>query len=330
MTGLAGKRVLVTGAGGFIGSHLVERLVREGAEVRALVHYHSRGDWGRLESTPQEIRDSIEVVAGEVQDGFSVARAVVGCDVVFHLAALIGIPHSYGAPKSYVDTNVLGTLNVLEAVRAYDVERLVQTSTSEVYGTARYTPIDEQHPLQGQSPYSASKIAADKLAESYALSFDTPVTVLRPFNTFGPRQSLRAVIPTIIAQALAGHPIRIGSTAPIRDFTFVHDTVRAFIAAASAPEAIAATLNVGSGQGISIGALAELILELIDSDAPLMVDSERIRPPASEVLELRCDATRMRTDTGWEPTVSLREGLERTIDWMREQPPSARPKAYAV
>ena len=329
MTGMSGKRVLVTGAGGFVGSHLVERLVVEGADVRALVHYHSRGDWGRLEWTPQEIRDSIEVVAGEIQDGSSVGRAVADRDVVFHLAALVGIPYSYDAPKSYLDTNVLGTLNMLEAARFSNVERFVQTSTSEIYGTARYTPIDEQHPLQGQSPYSASKIAAEKLAESYARSFDMPVTVVRPFNTFGPRQSLRAVIPTIIAQALAGDPIRIGSMAPVRDFTFVHDTARAFVTVAGAPQTIGATLNVGSGEGISIGALAELILDVVDSDAPLVEDAERIRPASSEVFELRCDASRLRTATGWAPTVGLREGLELTTAWMREQP-SVRPGAYAV
>jgi NAD dependent epimerase/dehydratase len=330
MSGLSGKRVLVTGAGGFIGSHLVERLVLEGAEVRALTHYHSRGDWGRLEWTPQEIRDAIEVVAGEIQDPGSVARALNGRDVVFHLAALVGIPYSYDAPKSYIDTNVLGTLNLLQAARSAEVERFVQTSTSEIYGTALYTPIDEQHPLQGQSPYSASKIAGEKLAESFARSFAMPVTIVRPFNTFGPRQSLRAVIPTIVAQALADDPIRIGSRAPVRDFTFVHDTARAFVAVASAPETIGATLNVGSGEGIAIGDLAELILDVVDSDAPLEEDSRRIRPAASEVFELRCDAARMRAATGWAPAVSLREGLELTAAWMREQPPSMRPSAYAV
>jgi NAD dependent epimerase/dehydratase len=330
MSGLSGKRVLVTGAGGFIASHLVERLVVEGADVRALVHYHSGGDWGRLERTPQEIRDSVEVVAGEIQDGYSVARAVADRDIVFHLAALIGIPYSYEAPKSYVDTNVLGTLNLLEAARSSDVEHFIQTSTSEIYGTARYTPIDEQHPLQGQSPYSASKIAAEKLAESYACSFDMPITIVRPFNTFGPRQSLRAVIPTIVAQALAGDPIRIGSMAPVRDFTFVHDTARAFLAIARVPETIGATLNVGSGEGISIGALAELISDVVDSDGSVVVDAERIRPTSSEVLELRCDASRLRALTDWTPTVGLREGLELTAAWMREQPPSIRPSVYAV
>ncbi len=292
MSSLAGKRVLVTGAGGFVGSHLVERLVREGASVRALLHYHSRGDWGHLEHSDHEIRDAIEVVAGEIQDGFSVARALADREIVFHLAALIGIPYSYRAPKSYLDTNALGTLNVLEAARSTDVERFVHTSTSEIYGTARYTPIDEQHPLQGQSPYSASKIAAEKLVESYGHSFGMPITILRPFNTFGPRQTLRAVIPTIVAQALAGEPVRIGSMDPIRDFTFVEDTVRAFLAVASTPSTIGATLNVGSGEGIAIGSLAELILDVVDCDLPLLLDAERVRPQSSEVLRaaLRCEA----------------------------------------
>jgi NAD dependent epimerase/dehydratase len=330
MSALTGKRVLVTGAGGFVGSHLVERLLLEDAEVRALVHYNSRDDWGRLERASPEVRDAIEVVAGDIQDGFSVARAVAGCDVVFHLAALIGIPYSYLAPKSYVDTNVLGTLNLLEAARAAGVERFVQTSTSEIYGTARYTPIDEQHPLQGQSPYSASKIAAEKLAESYAHSFGMPITVVRPFNVFGPRQSLRAVIPTIVAQALAGDSIRLGSTTPVRDFTFVDDTAHAFVTIASTPETIGMTLNVGSGEGIAIGRLAELILEAAGSDAPLVVEAQRIRPPSSEVLELRCDATHLRAATGWVPTVGLREGLDRTVASMRAQPPSPRAELYAV
>jgi NAD dependent epimerase/dehydratase len=327
---LADKRVLVTGAGGFIGSHLVEALVAEGAQVRAFVHYNSRGEWGHLEHVAPSVREAIEVVAGDIQDGFSVARAMEGREVVFHLAALIGIPYSYVAPRSYIDTNVLGTLNVLEAARAAGVERMVQTSTSEVYGTARYTPIDEAHPLQGQSPYSASKIGAEKLAESYARSFGAPVTILRPFNTYGPRQSLRAVIPTVMAQALAGGEIRIGSSTPLRDFTYVADTARAFMAAAGAPGPVGTTFNAGSGRSITVGALAQLILQVVGCDGPLVCEQTRVRPQASEVGELQCDATRLRAASGWTPEIGLREGLERTLEWMRETQSSSRTDRTAV
>jgi NAD dependent epimerase/dehydratase len=330
MSDLAGKRVLITGAGGFIGSQLVETVVRTGASVRAYVHYNSRADWAHLEELDPEVRASVDVVPGEIQDPFSVQRAVEGCDVVLHLAALIGIPYSYVAPQSYVETNVTGTLNVLEAARHHATERVVVTSTSETYGTARYTPIDEEHPLQGQSPYSASKIGADKMAESYARSFDLPVTTLRPFNTFGPRQSLRAVIPTITSQALVGDVVRLGSRTPVRDFTFVEDTARAFVAAATAPEAIGQVLNAGSGKGIAIGELADLILEVVGSKAEVVVDEERIRPEASEVFELLADATRLRTLTGWTPQTSLREGIERTADWVERNLARLKPELYNV
>lgn len=327
---MQGRAVLVTGAGGFIGSHLVEALVRDGASVRAFTHYNSRNDRGHLESLPPDVAAEVEIVMGEIQDPFSVAGAVAGREVVFNLAALIGIPYSYLAPKSYVDTNVMGTLNVLEAARHGGVERVVQTSTSETYGTAQYTPIDERHPLVGQSPYSASKIAADKLAESYHRSMDLGVTTLRPFNTFGPRQSLRAVIPTIIAQALGGGPVTLGSLDPVRDFTFVTDTARAFIAVASAPEAVGRTLNAGSGQGITIGDLAAKILELTGTGAELAHAAERLRPAASEVFELLADATQLRELTGWEPTVRLTDGLTAVIDWMRRTQPDARVHDYTV
>jgi NAD dependent epimerase/dehydratase len=330
MPELAGKRVLVTGAAGFIGSHVVEALVGDGANVRAYVHYNSRGDWGHLEALDPSVRDAIEVVTGDIQDPFSVQRATAGCPVVLHLAALIGIPYSYVAPQTYVATNVLGTLNVLEAGRLHEVERIVHTSTSETYGTARYTPIDEGHPLQGQSPYSASKIGADKMAESYARSFDLPVTTLRPFNTFGPRQSMRAVIPTIIAQALSGDVIRLGSTSPVRDFTFVEDTARAFLAVAASPGAAGLVLNAGSGKGITIGDLAELILELVGSEARIGVDEERIRPQASEVFELVADATRLRELTGWAPQVSLRDGLARVVAWVEANIDRLKPGIYNV
>jgi NAD dependent epimerase/dehydratase len=315
-TELAGKRVLVTGAAGFIGSHVVEQLVSAGAVVRAYVHYNSRSNWGYLEELDAGALANVEVVTGDVQDPFSVQRATNGCEVVLHLAALIGIPYSYIAPQMYVATNVAGTVNILEAGRLHGVERIVHTSTSETYGTARYTPINEAHPLQGQSPYSASKIGADKMAESYARSFGLPVTILRPFNTFGPRQSMRAVIPTITSQALSGDIVRLGSRTPVRDFTFVEDTARAFLAAATAPGAEGEVLNAGSGKGISVGDLAALVLDVVGSTARIEVDEQRIRPEASEVFELIADASRLREMTGWQPRVGLREGLVRTASWV--------------
>jgi NAD dependent epimerase/dehydratase len=330
VSGLAAHRVLVTGAGGFIGSHLVEALVQEGARVRAFVHYNSRNDWGNLHELPSDVLEQVEVQAGEIQDSFSVERAVTGCEVVFHLAALIGIPYSYLAPKSYVDTNILGTLNVLEAARKTGTQRIVHTSTSETYGTAQYTPIDERHPLQGQSPYSASKIGADKIAESYHRSMDLPVTTLRPFNTFGPRQSLRAVIPTIIAQALGGGPVRLGALDPVRDFLFVTDTARAFMAAATAEQAIGETLNAGTGEALTIGQLVADIQRLLGTEAEVIQEAERVRPERSEVYELVCDSSRLRELTGWAPTVSREQGLTRTIEWMQAREREARAHQYTV
>ena len=306
---LAGKRVLVTGAGGFIGSHVVEQLVIEGAAVRAYVHYNSRGEWGHLEELGSDKLSAVEVLAGDIQDPFSVQRAAKRCDLVLHLAALIGIPYSYVAPQSYVATNVTGTINVLEAGRLHEVERIVHTSTSETYGTARYTPIDEEHPLQGQSPYSASKIGADKMVESYARSFDLHVSILRPFNTYGPRQSMRAVIPTIIGQALGGDVVRLGSLTPVRDFTFVEDTARAFLAVASEPRTEGHVMNAGSGKGIAVSDLAELILDVIGSRASIEVDGQRIRPAASEVFALIAETSRLRDLTGWKDGGDLREGI---------------------
>lgn len=330
MSGLQQRRVIVTGAGGFIGSHLVETLVAQGAIVRAFVHYNARNDWGNLEHLPAEVLGEVEVIGGDVQDPFSVARAIAGTEIVFHLAALIGIPYSYQAPKTYVDTNVMGTLNVLEAALKSGSDRVVHTSTSETYGTAQYTPIDERHPLQGQSPYSASKIGADKIAESYYRSMGLGVTTLRPFNTYGPRQSLRAVIPTIIAQALHGDTVKLGSLEPVRDFTFVTDTARAFTAVATADGVVGQTLNAGSGQGITIGDLARLILRLTDSQAELVHDEQRVRPEDSEVFELLCDSGRLREITGWRPTVTLDAGLEATIAWMQSRQPAARIHDYTV
>jgi NAD dependent epimerase/dehydratase len=330
MSPLESTAVLVTGAGGFIGSHLVEELVRIGARVRAFVHYNARGEWGNLElADPKRLRE-VEVVMGDIQDPFSVHAALADREVVFHLAALIGIPYSYVAPASYVATNVNGTLNVLEAGRRSDVRRIVHTSTSETYGTAQYTPIDEQHPLEGQSPYSASKIAADKLAQSYWRSFATPVATLRPFNTFGPRQSLRAVIPTIIAQALAGDTVRLGSLAPVRDFTFVRDTARAFVALADAENVAGGTFNAGSGTAISIGELVTTVLDLLGSDARVESAEERVRPDNSEVFELLADASSLQETTGWAPQITFRDGLEETIAFVRAQLATLKPHIYAV
>jgi len=330
MSDWSGRAVLVTGAGGFIGSHVVEMLVAEGARVRATARYNGRNDWGRLEDLAPDLLSEVEVVLTDVTDPFAVRRLVHGCDVVLHLAALIGIPYSYVAPQSYVQTNVIGTLNVLEAAREEGVERVVHTSTSETYGSALYTPIDERHPLQGQSPYSASKIAADKMAESYHRSFELPVATLRPFNTFGPRQSLRAVIPTVLAQALTGDTVRLGSLTPVRDLTFVEDTARAFLAVATAHGVEGKVLNAGNGRGVSIGELARMALEAVGSSAAIESDDERVRPPASEVEELVCDATALRELTGWEPQVGLRDGLQRTADWLRGNLAATKPGVYNI
>jgi len=323
-----GKRVLVTGAGGFIGSHLAERLVELGASVRALVHYNALGTWGWLDRSPR--RDEMAVLAGDVCDRDSVSQAMAGVEIVFHLAALIAIPYSYYAPASYVCTNVEGTLNVLQAARERGVERVVHTSTSEVYGTARYVPIDESHPLQGQSPYSASKIGADKLAEAFHLSFGLPVVTLRPFNTFGPRQSARAVVPTIIIQALTRPAVRLGSLTPTRDMNFVLDTVEGFVRAAESPRAVGRTINVGSGQEVSIGDLARTILGLLGKELPILCDEQRVRPEGSEVEQLCADNRLARELLGWQPQYTLHEGLARTIAWVEENLERYRPDRYTI
>jgi len=307
---------LVTGAGGFIGSHLSEALVSLGADVRALVHYNALGTWGWLGGNDKAA--NIEVVAGDICDRDSVRLAMEGSEVVFHLAALIAIPYSYRAPASYVRTNIEGTLNVMQSARDLKTPCIVHTSTSEVYGTARYVPIDEAHPLQGQSPYSASKIGADKLAEAFHLSFNVPVVTVRPFNTFGPRQSSRAVIPTIISQCLQGKTVKLGALHPTRDLNFVANTVEGFLMAGSTPAAIGRTINLGSGREISIGDLAQLIGRLANHPVQIESEDQRLRPSKSEVERLLCSNALARDLLGWTPRVSLEEGLTRTIAWMRE------------
>ena len=323
-----GKKVLVTGAGGFIGSHLAECLCLEGARVRALVHYNAFGSRGWLDHSEQS--HDMEIIAGDIADADSVRQAVKDIDVIFHLAALIAIPYSYVAPASYVRTNINGTLNVMQAAREVGIERVVHTSTSEVYGTALQVPISEDHPLQGQSPYSASKIGADKIAESYFCSFDIPVTTVRPFNTFGPRQSARAVIPTIITQCLSGRKVKLGSLSPTRDMNFVANTVAGFMLAASAPEAIGRTINVGSGREISINDLAQMIAKLTGAEIELESDDSRIRPDKSEVERLLADNQLAKELLGWTPEVNLEDGLQQTIDWLRENLDKYRPGVYVI
>jgi NAD dependent epimerase/dehydratase len=325
-----GKKVMVTGAGGFIGSHLVEALVQRGADVRAFVHYNSRGDIGLLRYADPAIRKSLDVYFGEIKDPDSVRRAMGGIDVVFHLAALIGIPYSYVHPYDVVQTNVLGTMHVLLAARDLGIERVVQTSTSEVYVSARYVPIDEKHPLQGQSPYSASKIGADKLAESFHLSFGLPVSTVRPFNTYGPRQSTRAVIPTIITQALTQDYIKLGSLTPRRDFTFVKDTARGFIAAAESEASIGDVVNLGNGEEISIGELAAMVVEIVGRDLPIRSDDTRVRPESSEVNRLLASNEKAARLIDWRPQVSFAEGLRETIEWISDNLELFQVERYAI
>lgn len=314
---IAGKKVLVTGAGGFIGSHLVEALVRMGAKVRAFIRYNSRGDHGLLETLPAEIRQDLEVFVGDLKDHEALRRPTRGCELVFHLGSLIAIPYSYVNPVDFVQTNVIGTANVLNACMANNVEKIVHTSTSEVYGTAIYCPIDEKHPLQAQSPYSATKIAADKLAESYYRSFGLPVATARPFNTYGPRQSARAVIPTIILQTLKGNKIMLGSLTPLRDFNYVDDTVRGLVEVARSPHSVGETINLGSGQEISIGKLVEVISSIMGKRAQIVTDEGRVRPEKSEVERLMCDNSKAAGILGWRPLTGLKDGLGSTIDWFK-------------
>lgn len=326
----SGRKVLVTGATGFIGSRLTERLVALGADVRALVHYNSRSDYGLLELLPTEVRDALEIFPGDLKDGDGVRKAVKGCDAVFHLGALIAIPYSYRNPFDFVQANVVGTANVLNACLEYGTSRIVHTSTSETYGTAQYQPIDEKHPLVGQSPYSASKIGADKLAESYWLSFDLPVATIRPFNTYGPGQSARAVIPTIVSQALVGDTIRIGSTDPKRDFNYVDDSVAGFLAVAENDAALGEVINVGSGRTVSIAEVIEEVGRITDKALRVETDPARIRPGKSEVGLLLADTRKAEALLGWRPEVPLEEGLRRTVEWIAAHPERYKPRIYNV
>jgi dTDP-glucose 4,6-dehydratase len=320
---LKGKTVLVTGADGFIGSHLVEYLVEHGCKVRAFVYYNSFNSWGWLDHLPKQTLDAVEVFAGDIRDPFGIKTAMQGCDVVLHLAALIAIPYSYHSPASYVQTNVTGTLNVVQAARELGVEKIVHTSTSEVYGTAQFVPITEAHPLQGQSPYSASKIGADQMAMSFYSSFDTPVATIRPFNTYGPRQSARAVIPTIITQLLQGkNTIKLGAISPTRDFNFVADTVRGFVAVAESDKAIGEVINIGSGFEISIGDTAKLIGEALSKQVEIETDEARMRPGKSEVERLLACNQKARDLLDWQPEYAgvdgFKRGIQLTAEWFAD------------
>jgi len=324
------KKVLVTGAGGFIASHLVERMVAEGARVRAFVRYNSRNDIGMLKTISPETLAQIEIMRGDLRDVEAVRNAVRDMDTVFHLGALIAIPYSYVNPREVIDVNIMGTLNVLMAARDFGVRRMVHTSTSEVYGTAQYVPIDESHPLQGQSPYSASKIGADKIAESFYRSFDVPVVTLRPFNTYGPRQSARAVIPTIITQALTRDEVKLGSLDPSRDFTFATDTANGFVRAAEAENVLGQEINLGNDNTIRIGDLVEKIFGIIGKTPKVVADPQRVRPGKSEVMKLWASNQKAKEMIGWEPQVSLDEGLRQTVEWISAHLDLYRPDQYTV
>ena len=317
---LKGKKVLVTGADGFIGSHLVEKLLDEGCCVKAFVYYNSFNSWGWLDTLPKDRLQEIEIFVGDIRDPNGVETAVQGCDVVFHLAALIGIPFSYHSPDSYVDTNIRGTLNVLQAVRKLNTEKLLVTSTSEVYGTAQYVPIDEKHPFQGQSPYSATKIGADRLAESFYRSFDLPLAIVRPFNTYGPRQSARAVIPTIITQLLSGdRELHLGSLRPTRDFVYVKDTVQGFVEIARSDRTIGEEINIATGVEITVGDIAKELIAQLNPGAQIVCTDERVRPDKSEVDRLLGCNKKLMSLTDWQPRFNLKTGLAETIEWFRQK-----------
>lgn len=320
---MSGKKILVTGADGFIGSHLVETLVREGHDVRAFVLYNSFNSWGWLDKCAPDVKGKFEVFAGDIRDPHGVRKAMEGCDTVYHLAALIAIPYSYHSPDTYVDTNVRGTLNVVQAARDLGVSKVLHTSTSEVYGTALFVPITEEHPLQGQSPYSASKIGADQMAMSFYLSFGTPVAVVRPFNTYGPRQSARAVLPTVITQIAAGkRRLELGAVSPTRDFNYVADTVRGFMAAAASDASIGQIINIGSNFEVSVGDSVKMIAEIMGADVEIVTDEQRLRPANSEVERLWAANEKAKRLLGWEPAYGgqdgFRRGLQQTIAWFTD------------
>jgi len=324
-----GKRVLVTGAGGFIASHLVERLVSEGARVRAFVHYNARGDAGLLRYLPAEMHSKLKILTGDLRDVEALRAATRDVDTVFHLGALIAIPYSYDHIREVVETNVMGSLNVMLAAREMHVRRVIHTSTSEVYGTAQYAPIDEKHPLQAQSPYSASKIGADKVVESLVDSFNVPIVTIRPFNTYGPRQSARAIIPTVITQAMTRNEVHLGNLEPMRDFTFVSDTVEGFLMAAKADDSIVGeAINLGTGTTVRIGDLVTMIFKLLNKQPKIITESQRLRPPKSEVLKLQSNNMKARERIGWVPLVSLEEGLRQTISWIADNLPDYQPDEY--
>ena len=327
---LNGKLILITGAGGFIGSHLTERLIKEGANVRAFVTYNSHGDCGNLKFLDKNNFNKIDIIQGDLCDSNCVDKVMKDVDFVYHLGALISIPYSYYNPEGVIKNNILGTLNILQAALNNKSPRIIHTSTSEVYGTAQYVPIDEKHPNQVQSPYAASKLAADKLTESYFRSFDLPITILRPFNTYGPRQSARAIIPTIITQMLTKEEISLGSLEPIRDFIFVDDTVEGFIHATYSDSSIGKTINIGHGNPISIRELVEKISLLLDKKTRIVKDSQRLRPENSEVMELHCCNKLAKNIMNWEPTVELEQGLLSTIDWIKKNLISYQPNYYMI
>jgi NAD dependent epimerase/dehydratase len=327
---LKNKKVLITGAGGFVGSHLVELVVQKEAKVKALVHYNSRNDWGKLEEIDRVILKETEIFAGDLRDSDCVRKAVKGTEIVFHLGALIGIPYSYVNPRDVVDTNVLGSLNVLTAARDFHVEKVIQTSTSEVYGTAKYVPMDEKHPLNPQSPYAASKVAADQLALSFYHSFELPVAIIRPFNIYGPRQSARSVIPTIIIQALTNNQINLGSVSPTRDYTFVKDSAFGFIQLARAEKSIGQVTNLGSGFEISVEEIVKIIAKLLNKNLKVVKEKKRIRPEKSEVKRLFSDSSLAKKLFGWNPPTSLEKGLAITLEWMRKNSDNYKKEIYNI